>query len=44
MYTHYDAYQGADYEEPLYKRAIYYLLLFLFGFIPGLVTGYLIWV
>lgn len=32
------------YEEPLYKRVIYYIFLFLLGFIPGLITGYLIWV
>jgi hypothetical protein len=44
MFTHYDAYPGIGYEEPLYKRAIYYLMLFLIGFLPGLLTGYLIWV
>ncbi len=31
-------------EEPLYKRVVYYLALFSIGFVPGLLTGYLIFV
>ncbi len=43
MYTHYEFSTHVD-DEPLYKRVVYYLMLFLIGFIPGLLTGYLIWV
>ncbi len=41
MHTHYE-FPAQAYDEPLYKRVIYYLLLFMIGFLPGLVTGYLI--
>ena len=33
----------SDYEDPLYKRIVYYFMLFMVGFVPGLVTGYLVW-
>lgn len=43
IYTHYEISTNI-YDEPLYKRVIYYIFLFLLGFVPGLLTGYLIWV
>ncbi|MCZ7597952.1 MAG: hypothetical protein M5U09_09775 [Gammaproteobacteria bacterium] len=42
MSTHYQI-STSIYEEPLYKRACYYALLFLIGYLPGLLTGFLLW-
>ncbi|GJL81287.1 MAG: hypothetical protein DHS20C01_09210 [marine bacterium B5-7] len=42
MHQHYEFYTS-EYQDPLYKRVVYYLALFMVGFIPGLLTGYLIW-
>ncbi len=42
MQTSYE-FSGSHYEEPVYKRLTYYGLLFLIGFVPGLVTGYILW-
>lgn len=41
MHTHYE-FSAHVYDEPLYKRILYYVLLFMIGFVPGLLTGYLI--
>lgn len=30
-------------DDPLYKRVIYYGSIFLIGFLPGLITGYVLW-
>lgn len=42
MYSTYDLH-GEYGEDPLYKRATYYIALFMIGFLPGIITGYLIW-
>lgn len=42
MYSTYDI--NHEYaEDPFYKRAAYYLVLFMIGFLPGLITGYVLW-
>lgn len=30
-------------DDPLYKRVIYYSVIFMIGFLPGLITGYIVW-